>query len=103
VEEPGTFLNSLGDDEDTDQTDGEDGKHDPEGRVAWVGGMEESDVRGWLSRSAYVRARNDSRKYRLGGGGGRCGEDLGDLCLREGRSRWWWWERGGAGDLGTVA
>jgi len=49
VEEPGTFLNSLGDDEDTDQTDGEDGKHDPEGRVAWVGGMEESDVRGWES------------------------------------------------------
>lgn len=52
VEEPGTFLDSLGDDEDTDQTDGEDGKHNPEGRVAWVGGMEESDVWGWLSRSA---------------------------------------------------
>jgi hypothetical protein len=61
VEDPSLLLDTGREDKDTNNTQGHEGKDDPEGSVTGVGRVEESSLGHGLSRSARISQGKEGR------------------------------------------
>ena len=66
MEDSGLSLDPERKDEYTDETDGKEGKHDPEGSVARIGRVKQSDIRRRLPQHEQSRCLNGGKEQRQG-------------------------------------